>query len=189
MKKVIHVLFFVTQLNQQYWHLNLKAGKQQTNISQLIPYITILTFEDLQEVGGEITRNKCVYYRFQIISRWNHQPLLNTSKQTHSLLTAGKKYNKKKLRDSGLKLWLFWIFAIPGSKSPTLIYQKTSNDICLAGVFVTGQVSQHLYLFWGMVDPELKTSTKPLVFTIVFYVQFIHLQMNQVFMFCFGLQH
>ena len=109
MKKVIHVLFFVTQLNQQYWHLNLKAGKQQTNISQLIPYITILTFENLQEVGGEITRNKCVYYRFQIISRWNHQPLLNTSKQTHSLLTAGKKYNKKTLRDSGLKLWLFWI--------------------------------------------------------------------------------
>ena len=63
--------------------------------------------------------------------------------------------------------------AIPGSKSPTLIYQKTSNDICLAGVFVTGQVSQHLYLFLGMVDPELKTSTKPLVFTIVFYVQVI----------------
>ena len=52
--------------------------------------------------------------------------------------------------------------AIPGSKSLTLIYQKTSNDICLAGVFVTGQVSQHLYLFSGMVDPEVKTSTKPL---------------------------
>ena len=63
---------------------------------------------------------------------------------------------------------------IPGSKSLTLIYQKTSNDICLAGVFVTGQVSQHSYLFLGMVDPELKTSTKPLVFTIVFfYVQVI----------------
>ena len=63
--------------------------------------------------------------------------------------------------------------AIPGSKSLTLIYQKTSNDICLAGVFETGPVSQHLYLFWDVVDPELKTSTKPLVFTIVFYVQVI----------------
>ena len=64
--------------------------------------------------------------------------------------------------------------AIPGSKSLTLIYQKTSNDICLAGVFVTGQVSQHyLYLFLGMVGPELKTSTKPLVFTIAFYVHVI----------------
>ena len=76
--------------------------------------------------------------------------------------------------------------AIPGSKSLTLIYQKTSDDICLAGVFATGQVSQHLYLFLGMVDPELKTSTKPLVFSIVFFMFrsfycFIHLQMNQVF--------
>ena len=26
---------------------------------------TILTYRDLQEVGGEITRNKCVHYRFQ----------------------------------------------------------------------------------------------------------------------------
>ena len=118
----------------------------------------------------------------------NHKLLLNTSKQTHSLFTAGKKIRQqKKAQRFRLKAVIILNLAIPGSKSLTLIYQKTSNDICLAGVFVTGQVSQHSYLFLGMVDPELKTSTKPLVFTIVFFMfrsfyRFIHLQMNQVFM-------
>lgn len=46
----------------------------------------------MQEVGGEITRNKCVYYRFQIISRcWTRQ-----SKLIH-YWQPGKNTTKKSL--------------------------------------------------------------------------------------------
>ena len=109
----------------------------------------------------------------------NHQPLKSSAVVEHVKVNSfiidsrEKIRQQKKAQRFRLKAVIILNLAIPGSKSPTLIYQKTSNDICLAGVFVTGQVSQHLYLFLGMVDPELKTSTKPLVFTIVFYVQVI----------------
>lgn len=109
MKKVIHVLFFVTQLNQQYWHLNLKAGKQRTKFVRC--FLTVDSLNHDPNIWG-FARSGWRNYQEQmrLLQIPNHQPLLNMSKQTHSLLTAAKKYdNKKKLRDSGLKLWLFWI--------------------------------------------------------------------------------